>query len=60
MPNCWINRKSKLYRVYKPSNNIVANHNRYGYVFSNYKTMPIFKNKINSLLIKSTMSTSKK
>ncbi|MBO8441658.1 MAG: FtsX-like permease family protein [Firmicutes bacterium] len=42
-----------------PSNNIVANHSRYGYVFSNYKTMPIFKNEINSLLIRSTMNASK-
>lgn len=34
-----------------PTNDIISNHNKYGYILTNSKTMPAFKNKTNQILV---------
>lgn len=41
-----------------PMNDIVANHNKYGYLLTNEKTMPVFKNKTNQVLIRNKNNVS--
>lgn len=43
-----------------PTNDIIANHSKYGYILTNSQTMPAFKNKTNQILVtgKNGFSTS--